>query len=142
MRQPNGTSPEDTPRRYVVRESGQYEVDREAAVLRRLSQDPDLAGRWLKRLCEVLAEMTGFPGPLSHATDEAASALFGREVRRLLYYGPTRRRTGIPTRILFTLLPPAPDEPPETAETVILLLRLLHGAQALLPDDPEEDTQP
>lgn len=142
MRQPNGTPPEDTPHHYSVRESGQYEMDRETVFLRRLSQDPDLAGRWLKRLGEVLAELTGFPGPLSHGKDEAASALFGREVRRLLYYGPTRRRTGIPTRILFTLLPPDPNEPSETAETVILLLRLLRGAQALLPDDPEEDAQP
>lgn len=87
---------------------------------------------------EALADLTGFPGPLSHVKDEAASIVFGREVRRLLYYGPTRRRTGFPARVLFTLLPPDPAEPPETAETVILLLRLLQGAQALLPDPAEE----
>lgn len=130
---------EDEEPRYTIRESGQYEVDRDAAFLRRLSQDAEFAGRWLKHLGEVTEDLHEFPGPLSHAKDEAASALFGREVRRLLYYGPTRRRTGIPSRILFTLLPPALDEPPETAETVILLLRLVHGMQALLPDDPEED---
>ena len=141
MRQPNQEPPEDAPLRYVVRESGQYEVDRDAAFLRRLSQDPDFAGRWLKRLGEVVEELAGFPGPLSHAKDEAASVVFGREVRRLLYYGPTRRRSGVPTRLLFTLLPPAGDEPPETAETIILLLRLLHGTQALLPNDPEEDAR-
>ena len=130
--------PEDEEPRYTLRESGQYEVDRDAAFLRRLSQDAEFAGRWLKRLGEVTENLREFPGPLSHAKDEAASALFGREVRRLLYYGPTRRRTSIPSRVLFTLLPPAPDEPPETAESVILLLRLVHGMQALLPDDPEE----
>lgn len=113
-------------------------MDLDAAFLRRLSQDADFAGRWLKRLSEVFADLTGFPGPLSHARDEAASAVFGREVRRLLYYGPTRRRTGVPVRILFTVLPPDPAEPPETAESVILLLRLLHGAQTLLPEEAAE----
>ena len=138
MRQLDPVPPEDTPLRYIVRESGQYEADYEAAFLRRVSQDADFAGRWLKRLDEVLADLTGFPGPLSHTRDEAASAIFGREVRRMLYYGPTNRRTGTPVRILFTVLPPDPTEPPETAESVILLLRLLHGAQALTPDPPEE----
>jgi len=142
LRQPDQGPPEDAPLRYVVRENGQYEMDRDAAFLCRLSQDPDFAGRWLKRLGEVVEELAAFPGPLSHAKDEAASALFGREVRRLLYYGPTRRRTGVPARILFTLLPPAEGELPETAETIVLLLRLLHGMQALLPDDPEEGAQP
>lgn len=127
--------PEDAPRRYVVRESGRYEMDLDAAFLRWLSQDADFAGRWLKRLGEVFAELPDFPGPLSHAIDEAASAVYGYEVRRLLYYGPTRRRTGTPSRILFTVIPPAGDEPPETAESVIFLLRLLQGAQALLPED-------
>lgn len=72
--------PEDAPRRYVVRESGQYEMDLDAAFLRRLS----------------------------HAIDEAASAVYGYEVRRFLYYGPTNKRTGTPVRILFTVLPPRP----------------------------------
>ncbi len=62
--------------------------------------------------------------------------IYSRERRRMLYYGPTKRRTGIPIRVLFTLLPPAPDDPPETAETVIFLLRLLHGPQRLVPEDP------
>ena len=74
-------SSEEEDRRYVIRESGQYEVDRDAAFLRRLSRDPEFAGRWLKRLGEVVDDLGEFPGPLSHAKDEAASALFGREVR-------------------------------------------------------------
>ena len=45
---------------------------------------------------------------LSHAIDEAASAVYGYEVRRFLYYGPTNKRTGTPVRILFTVLPPRP----------------------------------
>jgi hypothetical protein len=84
--------PKDTPPHYILQESGQYEADRETAFLRRLSQDPDFAGFWLKRLGEVIADSLDFPRPLSHARDEAASALFGREVRRILYYGPPLRR--------------------------------------------------
>ncbi len=128
--------------KYVVVVSDQADADRDRLNLFYMRRDTEFGKRWDAELQITLAELTGFPGPLSHARDEAASVLFGREVRRLLYYGPTRRRTGVPTRILFTLLPPDPNEPSETAETVILLLRLLHGAQALLPDDTEEDTQP
>jgi len=86
-------------------------------------------------LSRILSDLPNFPGPLSHARDEEASVHYKREVRRLLFYGSTRR-SGTPVRILFTLLPPAPDDPPKTAETVIFLLRLLHGAQSLLPDEP------
>lgn len=128
--------------KYVVVVSDQADADRDRLNLFYMRRDTQFGKRWDAELQITLAELTGFPGPLSHAKDEAAAALFGREVRSLRYYGPTQRRTGVPTRLLFTLLPPDPNEPPETDETVILLLRLLHGAQALLPDDPEEDTQP
>ena len=128
----------DDPPRYVLQESEPYEMDRDAAFLGLLSRDSVYAGRWLKHLGEVTDALPEFPGPFSHARDEAASVRYGREVRRLLFYGPTRRRSGTPVRVLFTIFPPAPDEPPETAESVILLLRLLHGAQALTPEDPTE----
>jgi len=39
---------------------------------------------------------------------------------------------------LFTPLPLDPADPPESAETVIFLLRLLHGAQPLIPGGPAE----
>ena len=79
-----------------------------------------------------------FSRPAVPSRDEEASAFYGREVRRLLYYGPTRRRSGTPVRLLFAVLPPDPAEPPEAAEAVLFLLRLLHGAQMLQPDDPSE----
>lgn len=130
---------EDPPPRYVLVESDRYAAERDQAVLsRNRTLGPGYAQRWYIRLSQRLFELTGFPGPFSHAKDEAASTLIGREVRRFLYYGPTNKRTGTPVRILFTVLPPDPDEPPQTAESVILLLRLLHGAQALLPDDADE----
>ncbi len=69
--------------------------------------------------------------------DELASVVFGREVRGLLYYGPTRRRTGPPVRVLFTVLPPDPSALED--ESVIFLLRSLHSPQSLLSDDPTSD---
>ncbi len=100
-------------------------------------RDPDYAARWEAGLSQSLQDLLGFPGPLSHARNEEASGHYSREVRRMLFYGPTKRRSGMPVRVLFTLLPPAPDDPPETAETVIFLLRLLHGPQSLTSDSPE-----
>ncbi len=124
----------DTPRRYVLVSSDRYDADRENHVLflnRRLG--PVYAGKWYDDLLLTVNSLTGFPGPLSHARDEDASDQYGREVRRLLYHGPARRRTGTPVRVLFTLLPPTKDDP--GGETVILLLRLLHGAQVLSAPD-------
>ena len=52
---------------------------------------------------------------------------YGYEVRRMLYFGPDSRRSGTPYRVLFTILPPPPDED----EAIIRVLRILHGAQRL-----------
>ena len=127
---------DEGPRRYVVVESDRFEADRDRAVLsvyRLLG--PKAAGEWAVGLSRALSALPDFPGPLSHAQDEAASTFYGREVRRLLYYGPTRRRSGTPVRLFFSIVPPDPADPPETAETVLFLLRLLQGAQVLQPDD-------
>ena len=130
---------DETPIRYVVVESDRYEADRDRAILSvNRILGPRAAGDWAAKLSRTLSDLPNFPGPLSLARDEEASAHFNREVRRLLFYGSARRRSGAPIRIIFTLLPPAPDDPPETAETVIFLLRLLFGAQSLLRDDPAE----
>ena len=123
--------------KYAVILSDPADADRDRLYYGYLLRDPDYAQRWYAALAKVLADLTEFP--LSHARDEAASARYGREVRRLLYYGPTRRRSSTPVRILFTIFPPDPDDSPETAESVILLLRLLHGAQALTAEDPAQD---
>ena len=129
---------QDGPIRYVVVESDRFADDRDRAVLSFNSrQGPERATLWYKDLAQAINALTGFPGPLPHARDEDASDFYGREVRRLLYYGPTRKRSGTPVRILFTIIPPAADEPPETAESVIFLLRLLRGGQTLASE--EED---
>ena len=133
---------EDAPRLVLV-ESDRFEADRDKAILsvNRLL-GPKAAGDWAVWLNRALSVLLEFPGPLSHARDEEASAHYGREVRRMLYYGPTRRRSGTPVRILFVLLPPAPDDPPETAETVIFLLRLLHGPQSLTSNPAGDAAEP
>ena len=129
----------ETPIRYILVESDRFEADRDRAVLSvNRILGPRAAGDWAAKLSRDLSALPSFPGPLSHARDEEASVHYKREVRRLLFYGSARRRSGTPVRILFVFLPPAPDDPPETAETVIFLLRLLFGAQSLLRDDPAE----
>ncbi len=121
---------------YAVVYSDPADADLERMSFYFAGRDPEYAVRWEAGLRQAVQELPDFPGPLSHVRDEEASAHYKREVRRMLYYGPTKRRTGTPVRVLFALLPPASDDPPETAETVIFLLRLLHGAQSLLRDDP------
>lgn len=111
-------------RRYVVREEERVEADREAAFMRLLAFSPDYAARWLKGLLKAIAQLPEFPGPLSRPIDEQASARYGRQVRRMLYAGPGKRRAGRAAyRVLFTILPTASGE-----EATILVLRLLHGA--------------
>ena len=121
---------------YAVVYSDPADADLERMSFQLSGRGPEYAAKWEADLRQAVRELCEFPGPLSHARDAEGSIHYGREVRRMLYYGPTRWRSGTPVRILFTLLPPAPDDPPETAETVIFLLRLLHGTQSLLRDDP------
>ncbi len=120
---------------YAVVYSDPADADLERMSFQLAGRGPEYAAKWEAGLRQAVRELPDFPGPLSHARDEEASVHYKREVRRLLFYGSTRR-SGTPVRILFALLPPAPDDPPKTAETVIFLLRLLHGAQSLLPDEP------
>jgi len=129
-------SDQDEPVRYVVVESDRFADDRDRAVLGfNGRQGPERATLWSKGLVQAIDDLTEFPGPLSHARDEDASDFYGREVRRMFYYGPTRKRSGTPIRVLFTVLPPAEGEPPETAEAVIFLLRLLRGGQTLASEE-------
>jgi plasmid stabilization system protein ParE len=50
-----------------------------------------------------------------------------------LYHGPTGRRSGTPFRVLFRIL----EAEDEGAEGTILILRVLHGAEAF-PPPPEQ----
>ncbi len=121
--------------KYVFVLSDPAEADRDRLYLFYSRHDSEFGKRWEAELQIALEALTSFPGPLSHARDEEASAYYAREVRRMLYYGPTKRRTAIPVRVLYTVLPPDPLEPLETTESVIFLLRFLHGAQAFISHD-------
>lgn len=121
---------------YAVFVTDRAEADVQNAALRiaRLL-GPDYAARWQSDLEQALAQLAHFPGPRSHARDEEASALYGYEVRRLLHFGPSarperdrpRRDSGTAYRVLFAILAPAPGE----SESLIRVLRVLHGAQSL-----------
>lgn len=93
---------------YAFVVSDPAEADRDRLFLYYSRDDPSFGKRWYDELQISLDNMGEFPGPLSHARDEAASDYFGREVRQMLCYGPTRRRTGRPVRVLFTVPPPDP----------------------------------
>ena len=95
---------------YAVLSSDPADADLERMNVFNNRRDPNYAAQWETDLERALQELTVFPSPLSHARDEEASAYYGREVRWMLYYGPTKRRTGTPVRILFTVLPPDPVE--------------------------------
>ncbi len=127
------SSPAEEPApRYEVVEAEQVEIDRERQFLRLLKQDADYAGHWLEDIIQAIQELPKFPGLLSHAIDAEASALFGWEVRRMQYRGPGKRRSGQATwRVLFTILPSVAEADP----TIIRVLRILHGAQSLTPED-------
>jgi plasmid stabilization system protein ParE len=130
---------EDAPepsRRYQVETTDRAAAEREDAFLNLLRYSPEYAGRWLKGLNRALTNLPDFPGPRSHAVDPEATALFGRETRRMLYFGPTRRRSGIPYRVLFTVIEPTGGE----THGVIRVLRIVHGAQLLgQPDATDEN---
>ena len=98
--------PEEPPGRFIIVESDRFDADRDRAILSVYRAiGPERANDWAVGLSRVLSALPGFPGPLSHARDEEASAFYGRKVRRLLYYGPTRRRSGTPVCLLFSIVP-------------------------------------
>ena len=132
----SGQADDSTPR-YALVAGDRYDAERDAYAFQLASvAGPAQATRWVERLKQIVDELPNFPGPLSHARDEEASTLYNREVRRLLYHGPGHRRSKQPVRILFTLFPPAEDDP--DGETVISLLRLLRGGQSLHSSDDSD----
>jgi hypothetical protein len=117
--------------------SDRYEAERDALVFQiSYASGLNFSERWLESLNNVLEELPNFPGPLSHARDEDASTLYDCEVRRILYRGPAGRSKQ-PVRVLFTLIPPAEDNP--HGGTVISLLRLLRGSQSLSAEEGNAD---
>ena len=121
---------------YEVVISEEAEVNIDAIYDWLFIRDPNFAASLrgdLRRV--ILSELPNFPGPLSHSIDQEATELYGIEIRRLLYKGPKVRRVPIAYRVLFTLLPPRGGE----GETIIRVLRILHGSQSLVPPGASED---
>ena len=85
--------------KYILVFSDPADADLDRMNISLNRRDPDYAVRWEAGLSQALQDLLDFPGPQSHARDEEASAHYSREVRRMLYYGPTRRRSGMPIRV-------------------------------------------
>ncbi len=135
MSEPGPDDDDERPRRYVVVEAERIEKDKERAAIRLLQRNPDRAAQWLASLDLAIAELADFPGPRSHPKEEDASDRFGVEVRRMLYHGPSKRRSGTPYRVLFTIIEPPPGED----EGVIRVLRILHGASDPFSPPPGDE---
>ena len=121
-------------RRFEVIRAERAELDQDKAVLRwNRVLGPRAANEWIAGLIKAIAALAEFPGPRSHPKDEDACDRFGIEVRRMLYYGPSKRRSGTPYRVLFTVIEPAPGG---EHEGIIRVLRILHGASDPFGPEP------
>lgn len=120
---------------YRVDVSDPADAEAEEAVLwlaRRVS--PEYAGRWYAGLLRALRGLSAFPTrhPPARENDR-----YDVQVRRMLYFGPGKRRSGTPYRVLFHVIEPSGGE----GEGVVRVLHVYHGAQqAGGPDeDPQDD---
>lgn len=120
---------------YRVEPTELAEAERDAVYLRlnRLF-GPEYAARWLTGLMQAMNALGEFPGPRSHPRDEKTSERLRVGVRRMLYHGPGKRRSGTPYRVLFTINEPAPGE----NEGVVRVLRILHGAADPFSPEPAD----
>ena len=102
----SGSGDEANTLAYEILPSERYEAERDAISFYLLRGNPLFAARWLETLAEFLQSLSVFPGPYAHVVDQAASRRYGRETHRALFYGPTRKRTGLPFRIYYTVRNP------------------------------------
>jgi plasmid stabilization system protein ParE len=82
----------------------------------------DYADRWLEGLVRTVEALSYLPHRHPVARENDLSEV---EIRRMLYYGPTRRRqSGSTYRILFQIV-----EPEGEGEGLVRVLHIWHGAQ-------------
>ena len=119
----NGIPQEDAPRRYLVEFTEPALADADGVYLW-LSQQtgPEHAVRWYEGLFEAAQTLSSLPRIHAIAPE---NDLYDVEVRRLLYYGPSKRRGNNPYRVLFYTVEPLADE----AEGVVRVLHIWHGAK-------------
>ena len=87
--------------------------------------NPEFADRWLTGLIEAIEGLSLFPRSHPVASE---SEQYDVEVRRLLYYGPEKRRkrSGIIYRVLFHIVEPAtPGE-----EGIVRVVHIYHGSRS------------
>jgi hypothetical protein len=116
---------EDEPHHYEVRLTEPAEVDVEAERARLAGiVSEEYADRWQDGLLAEIQQLELFPAshPVAREND-----LYNVEVRRSLYYGPSRRRrsSGAVYRILFHIIEPSEDEP----VGIVRVLHIWHGAR-------------
>ena len=123
---------------YDILQTERFEAERDTDAIFYLTKSgADFAGIWLIGLETFVAGLALFPGPYSHPVDQDATRLFGRETRRALYYGPTRKRSAIPYRILFTVTEPDTNDD----AGIILILRILHGSRLPLGGETGSESE-
>lgn len=86
----------------------------------------EYAIRWYEGLFIAAQSLSSLPHSNAIAPE---SDRYDVEVRRLLYYGPSRRRGRSPYRILFYIIEPQEDE----TAGVVRILHIWHGAKGPLP---------
>ena len=120
----SGNGSEEGPSTYEVRltEPAEVEVEAEHARLADLVS-PEYADRWRDGLLAEIGKLALFPARHEVALE---NDLYDVEVRRLLYFGPTKRRRAASTyRILFYIVEPLPGE----AQGLVRVLHVWHGTQ-------------
>ena len=119
----NGARDEDAPRRYLVEFTEPALADADGLYLWLSPQvDPEYAARWYEGLFEAAQALSSMPRMHAVAPENDR---YDVEVRRLLYYGPGKRRARAPYRVLFYVIEPASDE----SEGVVRVLHVWHGAK-------------
>jgi hypothetical protein len=113
----------DEPRRYDVFLSEPAEIDIDQAHFR-LSElvSQDYADRWQDGLLAEISRLEYFPYRWSIAPENEA---YDVDVRRLLYFGPSRRSGRTAYRVLFHIV-----EPPAGEQVgIVRVLHVWHGAK-------------
>ena len=127
MVQLNGASEQDSEGpRYLVEFTDPAQAEADAIYLQ-LSESLglDFAFRWYEGLLLAANKLSFLPraNPIAPENDE-----YDVEVRRLIYSGPSKRRSGQVYRLLFYIIEPQQDE----AEGVIRIMHVWHGAKGPL----------
>ena len=117
----NGSNGGESPAEYAVIVSDLADAEARTAyqwLSENVSQE--YAGRWLEGLTRAIEGLAIMPRRHTIARE---NDLYDVEVRRLLYYGPSRRRGSV-YRVLFHIIEPTEED----VEGVVRVLHIWHGA--------------